>query len=73
MKEKLVEILQNRGPITIPEISEAISLDGTDVRNLLSALLSEKVIKAIVEPNEFGCTGCCCGSCDPIPPKYGLL
>lgn len=73
MKEKLVEILKLRGAMTIPAISKAISLDGDEVRPLLSALLSEKIIKVTVEPNEFGCTGCCCGSCDPIDPKYSLL
>lgn len=73
MKEQLIDILKSRGPITIPEISEALSLDGTRVRALLTSLLSEKMIRAIVEPNEFGCTGCSCGSCPPIPPKYGVL
>lgn len=73
MKEQLIEVLANSVPLTIPEICNAISLNGTEVRSLLSELLSEKTIKVIVEPNEFGCTGCPCGSCDPIAPKYALL
>ena len=73
MKEKLVEALKNNEPLTIPEIGDAITQDGTVVRTLLSELLSEKVIRVIVEPNEFGCTGCSCGSCPPIAPKYTML
>ncbi len=68
MKEKLIEVLTNRGPLTIPEIGDAISKDGKEVRTLLSSLLSSKEIRVIVE----GCTGCACGSCDPVVPKYDL-
>lgn len=73
MKEQLIQTLKSRGSLTIPEISEAISQEITEVRTLLSDLLSEKIIRAFVEPNEFGCTGCPCGSCEMIPPKYALL
>lgn len=73
MKEQLIHILKKRGPITIPELCDILSLDGDNVRALLTTLLSEKMIRAIVEPNEFGCTGCSCGSCPPIPPKYAVV
>ncbi len=73
MKEQLIQILKNRGSLTIPEICEAISQEITEVRKLLAELLSEKMVRAFVEPNEFGCTGCPCGSCEMIPPKYTLV
>lgn len=73
MKELLIKALQKSGPLTIPEICDAITQDGKTVRTMLSSLLAEKVIRVFVEPNEFGCTGCGCGSCDIIPPKYALL
>jgi len=69
MEDKLIEVLRNRGPLTIPEIGDAISQEGKEVRTLLSSLLSTKTIKVIVE----GCTGCACGSCDPVVPKYDLV
>lgn len=68
MKEKLIELLTNSGPLTIPQIEEALSKDGKEVRTLLSALLSTKAIQVIVE----GCTGCACGSCEPAVPKYDI-
>ncbi len=73
MKEKLLQLLKSDGALTIPEICEAISQEITAVRAILGELLAEKVIRVFIEPNEFGCTGCPCGSCEMIPPKYTLI
>lgn len=73
MNEKLTALLAETGPITVAEICEQLSLETPQVHAILSALLKEKAIKVVMIPNEFGCTGCPCGRCAPIPARYDLV
>lgn len=73
MKDTLTLFLAEKGPVTVAEIGDALTLTTAEVHALLSALLTEKVIKVVMIPNEFGCTGCPCGRCAPIPARYALI
>jgi len=73
MKEKLVQLLAEKGPITVAEICEILSLTVANVHNLLTELLAEKTIQVVMIPNEFGCIGCPCGRCAPIPARYDIV
>ena len=73
MKEKLVQLLAKTGPITVAEICEYMTLSVAEVHALLTDLLKEKTILVVMIPNEFGCIGCPCGRCAPIPARYDLV
>ena len=73
MEEKLVTLLAETGPITVVEICEKLSLTVSEVHGLLTTLLSNNVLQVVMIPNEFGCIGCPCGRCAPIPARYDII
>jgi len=72
MKEKMIQLLTEKGPITVAEICDYLSLVIAEVHALLSELLKEQAIQVVMIPNEFGCIGCPCGRCAPIPARYDI-